>query len=109
MSPVHSNVILNNTILPVSVLLVILGVSLQSKLTSEYHIRSVVSLVARSIVIVRCASKIFGTSEVLSTCFRAYVLSRLEYYASDCGLSAKSYLKQLEGVVRRTENLCGEV
>ena len=57
--------------------------------------------------IVRRATKIFGTSEVLTTCFRAYVLSRFEYCAPARGSAAESYLKLLDGVVRRAEALCG--
>ena len=57
--------------------------------------------------IVRRASKIFGTNEVITTCFRAYVLSRLEYCAPARGSAAKSYFKLLDWVVRGAEVLCG--
>ena len=106
-SPVHGDLILNGTILKVSDSLVILGVNLDSKLTFEYHIRSVASSAARSMGIVRRAIKIFDTKEVLTTCFRAYVLSRLEYCAPAWGSAAESHLKLLDGVVRRAEALCG--
>ena len=101
--PVHGYLILNGTILKVSDSLVILGVNFDSKLTFEYHIRSVVS----SMRIVRGATKIFGTSEILTTCFRAYVLSRLKYCTPAWRQGAESYLKLVNKVVRRDEALWG--
>ena len=50
--------------------LVILGVTLDSKMTFEQHIKDVNSSVTRSIGILRRAS---------TTCFSSYCLSRLEY------------------------------
>ena len=105
-SPVHGDLILNGTILKVSDSLVILGVNLDSKLTFEYQIKSVVSSAARSRGIVRRATKILVTKEVLKTCFRAYVLSRLEYCAPTWCSAAKTHLKLLDRVVRRAEALC---
>ena len=43
MSPLHGNQTLNDINLPVADSLVILGINLDSELTFEYHIRSVVS------------------------------------------------------------------
>ena len=65
------------------------------------------SSAARSMGIVGRAIKIFDTKEILTTCFRAYVLSRLEYCAPAWGSAAESHLKLLDGVVRRAEALCG--
>ena len=67
MLPVLSNLIFNCIILPVSDSSVILGLNLGSKLTFGYHIRSEVSSAAITMENVRCASKIFGSSEVLTT------------------------------------------
>ena len=55
--------------------------------------------------IVRRAIKIFDTKKLLTTCFRAYLLSRLDFCAPALGSAAKSYLKLLDGVVRRAEVL----
>ena len=108
MSPVNCYLILNSTILKVPESFVNLGVNMDLKLTFEYQIRSVVSSAARSMGIVRRPTKIFDTSEVLATYFRAYVLSRLEYCDLGCGSADESYLKLIDGVVRRAEALCGE-
>ena len=107
--PVHGSLFLNGLVLPVSETLVILGVNLDSKLTLEHHVRSVVSSAARSMGIVRRASKIFGTTNVLTTCFRSYVLSRLEYCAPSWCSSAESHLGLLDRVVSRAQGLCGVV
>ena len=57
----------------------ILGVTLDSKLTFEIHLREVVSKTARSLVVVRRVGKSFICPRVLKSCFTAYVLSSLEY------------------------------
>ena len=101
------DLVLNGVELPVSDSLVILGVTLDSKLTFEKHISNVVSSAARSMGIVRRASRIFGSQDVLTTCFRSYVLSRLEYCAPSWWSSADTHLLLLEGIVSRAERLCG--
>ena len=105
--PAHGVLELNGVALSVSDSLVILGVTLDSKMTFEQHISNVVSSAARSMGIVRRASKIFGTLDVLTTCFRSYVLSRLEYCAPAWSSSAETHLNLLDGIVRRAERLCG--
>ena len=77
-TPVHGDLVLDRETLAVSDSLVILGVTLDSKMTFEQHIMNVTSSAARSMGLVRRASKIFGTEDVLTTCFRSYYLSRLE-------------------------------
>ena len=105
--PPHIDLELGGVVLPVSDSLVILGVTFDSKMTFERHIVNVTSSAARSMGIVRRASKIFGTQEVLTTCFRSYCLSRLEYCAPCWWSSAEMHLGLLDGVVRRGERLCG--
>ena len=59
----------------------ILGVTVDSKLTFETHLREVVSKAAKSLSIVRWAGKFFDCSRVLKSCFNAYVLSNLQHCA----------------------------
>ena len=60
----------------------ILGVTLNSNLTFEMHVRGVVSKAARSLGVVRRAESLFDCPRVLKSCFTAYVLFSLEYCAS---------------------------
>jgi hypothetical protein len=64
-------------VLDVSQSLVVLGVTLDSKLMFEAHIREVVSSSSRALGIMRKASQIFQCPNVLETCFRSYVFSRV--------------------------------
>ena len=59
----------------------ILGVTFDSKLTFEAHLREVVSKAARNLGVVRRAGKLFDCPSALKSCFNAYVLSNLEYCA----------------------------
>ena len=76
--PAHGVLELNVVALSVSDSLVILGVILDSKMTFEHQISNVVSSAARSMGIVRRATKIFGTLNILTTFFRSYVFLRLK-------------------------------
>ena len=53
----------------------VLGVTLNSKLTFETHLREVVSKAARRLIIVRRAAKLLNCPRVLKSCFNEYVLS----------------------------------
>ena len=59
----------------------ILGVPFNSKLTSETHLREVVSKAARRLDVVLRGGKLFGCSRVLKSCFNEYGLFNLEYFA----------------------------
>ena len=82
LTPARSDLVLEGETLNVSDLLIILGVTLDSKMTFERHVMNVTSSVARSMGVMWRASKVFGTEDVLTTCFRSYCPSRLEYCAS---------------------------
>ena len=65
----------------------ILGVTFDSKLTFETHLREVVSKAAMSLGVVHRAGKLFDCRRMLKSCFSAYILSNLKYCAScECRL-----------------------
>ena len=59
----------------------ILGMTFDSKLTFETHVREVASKAARSLGVVRHPGKLFDCPRVLNSCLNAYVLFSLEYCA----------------------------
>ena len=67
----------------------ILGVSYDSKLTFEIHLREAVSKAARTLSVVRRTEKLFDCPRELKSYFNAYVLSNLEH-ASSCGCRHQS-------------------
>jgi hypothetical protein len=93
-------------VIGVSQWLVVLGVTFDSKLTFEAHIRDVVSSSSRAWGIIRKAFKIFQSLDVLNTCFRSYVLSRLECCAPVWGSATSCHLRLLDEVVHRAAVLC---
>ena len=76
----------------------ILVVTFNSKLTFETHLREVVSKAAMSLGFVRRTGKLFDCPRVLKSCFKAYILPYLEYYASVWMSSAESHLCLLDSV-----------
>ena len=74
----------------------ILGVTFDTKLKFDTHLREVVSKAARSLAVVRGAGNVFDCPRVLKSCFNAHVLSSLEYCALVWMSSAESHLGLLE-------------
>ena len=83
----------------------IVGVTSDSKLRIETHLREVVSKAAWSLGVVRRTGKLFDCPRVLKNCFNAYVLPSLEYCAPVSILSAESHLGLLDSTIRSVERL----
>ena len=81
--------------------LVVLGVTLDTKLTFENHIRSIVSRSSQKIGLMRRAWRVFGSVDVLRRCFSCFVLPLLEYCSPVWLSAADCHLRLLDGVVRR--------
>ena len=81
----------------------ILGVTLDSNLTFETHLQEVVPKADRSLESVRQAGKLFNCQHVLKSCFNAYFLSSLMYFAPVWMSSAESHLRLLDSIVRSEE------
>ena len=81
----------------------ILGVTLESMLTFETHLRKVVSKAARSLRVLCRAGKLFDYPRMLKSCFNAYALPSLEYCAPVWMWSAESHLGGLYSIVRSAE------
>ena len=84
----------------------ILGVTFDSKVTFETHLREVVSKAVMSLGVVHRAGNLFDCPRVLKNYYTIYVLSHLEYCASEWMSSAESHLNLLDSVVRSAERLC---
>ena len=84
----------------------ILGVTFNHKLTFESHLCEVVSKAARSLGVVPKTGKLFDCPRVIKSCFNAYVLAKLEYFATVCMSSTESQLSSVDRVFRSAERLC---
>ena len=105
--PEHPALTVGDCVLKESGSVVILGVTFDSKLTFEKHIRTIVSAASQKLGIVRKASSVFGDNAVSSTCFRGFVMPLLEYCAPVWGSAAVSHLNLLDRIVRMGDGLCG--
>ena len=81
--------------------LVVLGVTLDTKLNFENHIRSIVSRSSQKIGLMRRAWRVFGSVDVLHRCFSCFVFPLLEYCSPVWLSAANCHLRLLDGVVRR--------
>ena len=98
--PLHPSLSVGNTLLAESEFLTILGVTFDSHLTFQQHLRSVSANAARKLGIVRKASYIYGNESTNLTCFRSFVLPLLEYCSPVWMSAAARDLSLLDRVAR---------
>ena len=79
--------------------LVILGVTFDSKLTVEKHLRLVSKAASQRLGILRKSWRVFHDRSLLDRCFRSFVLLVLEYCSSLWCSAADTHNKLLDRVV----------
>ena len=89
------------TVLKESVELDILGVTFDSRLTFENHLRSVSRAASQRLGILRKSWRIFHDRFLLGRCFRGFVLLILEYCSAVWCSAADSHVKLFDRVVNR--------
>ena len=94
--PPRPDLLVGSTSLNSCDFLKILGVLFNSKFTFERHIRSISSLVAKKIGLLRKSFRIFGHHDVLLRCFNSFTLPCLECCSPVWFSGAGPYLKLLD-------------
>ena len=89
--------------------LVIMGVTFDAKITVEKHLRSVSSVAAQKLGIMRKSWQVFHDRSLHLRSFRSFVLPVLEYRSAVWCSAADSHLKLLNRVVRSAVFLAGVV
>ena len=79
--------------------LVILGVTFDSKMTYEKHLRSVSRAASQRLGILRMSWQVFHDRLLLGRCFRGFVLPVLEYCSAVWCSAADTHLRLLDCVV----------
>jgi hypothetical protein len=87
--------------------LVILGVTLDSKMTFEKHIRSVARAASQKLGIMRRSWCVFHDHSLSRRCFNSFVLPILEYCSAVWCSAADSHLRLLDRVVTSARFLVG--
>ena len=77
----------------------ILGVTFDSKITFESHLRSISRSVSQKIGIMRKSWSVFGDHALMRRCFNSFLLPVLEYCSSVWCSAADSHLKLLDRTV----------
>ena len=99
MRPQSPPVNIGGTVLKDSDDLVILGVTFDSKMTFEKHLRSVSRAASQRLGILRKSWQVFHDRSFLGRCFRRFVLPVLEYCTAVLCSAADTHLKILNRVV----------
>ena len=76
--------------------LVILGVTFDSMMTFEKHLRSVFRAASQRLGILRKSWRVFHDRSLLGRCFRSFVLPVLEYCSAVWCSAADTHLKILD-------------
>ena len=105
-SPALTN---GRTVLKESDDLVILGVTFDSKMSFENHLRSVSRAASQRLGILRKSSQVFNERLLLGRCFRGFVLPVLEYCSAVWCSAADTHLRLLDRVVSGARFLTGGV
>ena len=87
--------------------LVILGVTFDSKMTFEKHLRSVCSAASQRLGILKKSWQVFHDRSLLGRCFRGFVLPVLEYCSAVWCSAADTHLRLLDRVVSCASFLTG--
>ena len=83
----------------------ILGLTLDTKLTYERHIRTILSSAAQKIGILRRAWSIYRDENIVSRCYWSLILPILEYCSPVWNSSADGHLALLNHIVNRVTRL----
>ena len=95
-NPQHPELSIDGTVLATCNSFKILGLTFDSKLTFEKHIRNVASGISQKIGILRKCYKIFGDQTIMLNCFNSFILPCFEYCAPVWASAADSHLKLLD-------------
>ena len=95
-NPQHPELSIDGTVVASCNSFKILGLTFDSKLTFEKHIRNVASGISQKIGILRKCYKIFGDQTIMLNCFNSFILPCFEYCAPVWASAADSHLKLLD-------------
>ena len=93
--PQSSPLTIGGTVLKESDDLVILGVTFDSKMTFEKHLRSVSRTASQRLGILRKSWRVFNDRSLLGRCFRGFVLPVLQYCSAVWCSAADTHLELL--------------
>ena len=89
--------------------LAIVGVTFDSKMTFENHLRSVSRAASQRLGILRKSWRVFHDRALLGRCFRGFVLPVLQYCSAVWYSAADTHLKLLDRAVSGARFLTGGV
>ena len=99
MHPQSPPITIGGTVLKESDDLVILGVTFDSKMTFEKHLRSVSRAASQRLGILRKSWRVFHDRSLLRRCFRCFVVPVLEYCSAVWCSAAYTHIKLLDRAV----------
>ena len=109
MHPQSPALSIGGTVLKESDDLVILGVTFDSKMTFEKHLRSDSRAASQRLGILRMSWQVFHDRLLLGRCFRSFIFPVLEYCSAVWCLASDTHLRLLDSLVSGASFLTGGV
>ena len=94
--PPHPDIAVEGVVIPRCSILKLLGVTMDSKLTYEPHLRQVASSITQKVGLLRKCHKIYSSDDVVRNCFYSFILPHFEYCHSLWLSASECHLKLLE-------------
>ena len=94
--PEHPNLSINGALIDQADQLKLLGVTLDSKLTFEAHLRNVSRSISQKLGILRKSKKIYKDDSILRKCFFSFTLPHFEYCSAVWSSAADCHLRLLD-------------
>ena len=103
--PHHPDLILDGISVPNCCTLKLLGVTLDSKLTFETHLRSVASCVSQKIGLLRKCRRIYRDDDIVRNSFYSFILPNFEYCSVVWSSAADTHLNLIDRAFNRIKFL----
>ena len=103
--PQHPVLNVDNDVIPNFSTLKLLGVTLDSKLTFETHVRSVVSCISQKLGLLRKCRRIYADDDIVMNSFYSFILPHFEYCSLVWNSAAETHLRLLDRVFNQVKFL----
>ena len=107
--PEHPNLSINGALIDQADQLKLLGVTLDSKLTFEAHLRNVSRSISQKLGILRKSKKIYKDDSILRKCFFSFTLPHFEYCSAVWSSAADCHLRLLDRAFNSVKFLLTEL
>ena len=107
--PEHPDIVVGSDVVPMCTSIRLLGVTLDSKLTFESHLRTLSTSISRHIGLLRKCKRIYSEDNIMKNCFYSFILPHFEYCPQVWMSAAGTHIRLLDKMFRRCKSLVTEL